>query len=179
MATVGEQKIRFGRSYVFLNPSVGSNTYTVGTWRLTDEDISGGDDPDVSALVESGQIAVDNGPVLASQLLYIDANDKLRTAQADSTNTCRVAGAALSGGSPGDTISYTRNQAVTIQNISDRVDGGPTTLEAGKYYYLSASTAGNYTRTPDTTTPGAVVVQVGLAINDAEITIEIQSPILI
>jgi len=178
MPVVGEQKLRFNRSYVWVNPN-GSSAYTVGTWRLTDEDIASQPDPDVSALIETGDIALDNGPVSASALLYIDDNNKLRTAKGDSATTARVVGAALGAGNPGDTISYTRNQAVIIQNISTIVDGGPAELEPGRFYYLSAINAGNYTRTPDTTTTGAVVSQVGIAISTSEITIEIQNPILI
>ena len=67
MANVGESRVRFGRSYVFLNP--GSTPADIGTWRLTDEDTdSPGPDPDASALIESGVIA--GGVTVAnSQLL--------------------------------------------------------------------------------------------------------------
>ena len=112
-------------------------------------------------------------------LIYIDDNGLLALAQANSAATGRVAGMSLTGGNPGDTIQYTRNQAEPIQNLSDRVDGAPTELEVGRYYYLSAVNAGNLTRTPDTSTAGSVVVQVGLALSSTELTIEIQAPLLI
>lgn len=179
MPVIGETKQRFSRSYVWLNPSVGSSSFTAGTWRLTGDDEAGGDDPDISALIETGVIAP-GVTISPSQLIYIDGTSgQLRLAQANSTTTGKVAGISLTGGSPGDTIQYTRNQGVTIQNLSDRVDGAPAELELGKYYYLSAVTAGNITRTPDTTTAGSVVVQVGLALSRTELTIEIQAPLLI
>ena len=56
MATVGETKLRFGRSYIFLNP--GSTPADLGTWRLTAEDTdTPGPDPDASALIEEGVVA--------------------------------------------------------------------------------------------------------------------------
>lgn len=179
MPVIGETKQRFTRSYVWLNPAVGSSNFTAGTWRLTTDDDSGGTDPDISALIETGIIAP--GVTIApSQLIYIDeSSGQLRLAQANSTTTGKVAGISLTGGSPGDTIQYTRNQGVTIQDPASRIDGAPSELELSKYYYLSATTAGNLTRTPDTTTSGSVVVQVGLALSRTELTIEIQAPLLI
>ena len=146
---------------------------------MTGDDEAGGSDPDLSALIETGTIA--SGVTIApSQLIYIDeTSGLLKLAKADSVTTGRVAGISLNGGAPGDTIQYTRNQGVTIQNLSSRIDGAPAELELGKYYYLSAVNEGNLTRTPDTTTSGSVVVQIGLALSRTELTVEIQTPILI
>ena len=178
MPVIGETKQRFSRSYVWLNPTVGSSAFTVGTWRLTGDDQAGGEDPDISALLESGIVAP--GVTIApSQLIYVNENGLLALAQANSTDTGKVAGLSLTGGAPGDTIQYTRNQSEPIINLSDRIDGAPSALEVGKYYYLSAINAGNLTRSPDTTTAGSVLVQVGLAISSTELTIEIQAPLLI
>ena len=176
MANVGESKVRFGRSYVFLNP--GSTPADVGTWRLTDEDTdSPGPDPDASALIESGVIA--GGVTVAnSQLLSMNATGQLVLASAVDQTAANVVGVALSGGSGGDTISYTRNQAVTLIDKAAIIDDA-TELEIGKYYFLSAVNPGCYTRTPDTTTTGAVLVQIGIAINVSDIMIEIQPEVLI
>ena len=178
MPVIGETKQRFSRSYVWLNPNVGSSPFTAGTWRLTGDDEAGGEDPDISSLIESGIIAP-GVTIDPSQLIYVNDSGLLDLAKADSVTTGRVAGISLTGGNPGDTIQYTRNQSEPIQNLSSRIDGGPAQLEIGRYYYLSAINAGNFTRTPDTSTAGSVVVQVGLAISSTELTIEIQAPLLI
>ena len=178
MPVIGETKQRFSRSYVWLNPTVGSSSFTAGTWRLTGDDEAGGEDPDISSLIESGIIAPGVN-IIPSQLIYINDSGLLDLAKADSVTTGRVAGISLTGGNPGDTIQYTRNQSEPIQDLSNRIDGAPPKLDIGRYYYLSAINAGNFTRTPDTSTPGSVVVQVGLAISSTELTIEIQAPLLI
>lgn len=176
MPVIGETKQRFSRSYIYVNPSVGSNNFTQGTWRLTIEE-DPDKDPDISEFWENG-IAAE--AIQTSQLLYVDdSNGQLRLAKADSAATGRVAGICVIGGSPGDEVHYTRNLGVTIENLSDKVDGSPSELEPGKYYYLSATNAGNLTRTPDTTTSGSVVVQVGLALSKTQLTVEIQAPLLI
>ena len=178
MPVIGETKQRFSRSYVWLNPTVGSSSFTAGTWRLTGDDEAGGEDPDISSLIESGIVAPGVN-IQASQLVYINDTGLLDLAKADSVTTGRVAGIALTGGNAGDTIQYTRNQSEPIQGLSSRIDGAPSQLDIGRYYYLSAINAGNFTRTPDTSTAGSVVVQVGLAISSTELTIEIQAPLLI
>ena len=176
MANVGETKVRFGRSYVFLNP--GSTPADLGTWRLTDEDVDDpGPDPDASALIESGVVA--GGVTIANtQLLSMNPSGQLVLADASSQTAANVVGVALSAGSPGDTISYTRNQAVTLIDRANIIDNA-TELEIGKYYFLSAVNPGCYTRTPDTATTGAVLVQIGIAINTSDIMIEIQPEVLI
>ena len=176
MPNPGETKVRFSRSYVYLNP--GGSPGGVGTWRLTDEDTtSPGPDPDISSLIESGVVA-GGVTIAASQLLSVNSGGQLVLASAADQTAANVVGVALSGGSPGDTISYTRNQAVTLVDKANIIDNA-TELEIGKYYFLSAVNPGCYTRTPDTTTTGAVLVQIGIAINTSDIMIEIQPEVLI
>ena len=180
MPVAGDKQQIYSRSYVYLVPEVGA----VGTWRLTDPDIpedSGSGSPGGGGadLSQNGIVAADNGPIEANQFVYLDSGNRLRTAKADSVDTARVAGIALTDGNPGQSITYTRNQAVLFADVANRVDGSPSQIEPGRYYYLSAVTAGNCTRTPDTTTAGSVVVQVGIGSDTNEMTIEIQSPILI
>lgn len=110
----------------------------------------------------------------ANDLIYIDSNNKARLAQANSLTTAIVAGVALETGSAGETITYGRNMVVKITNVSNSVDGSPSELTPGAKYYLSYTTAGNYTATPETSTAGAIIAPVGLAISTTEITIEIE-----
>ena len=124
MPVIGETKQRFSRSYVWLNPTVGSSSFTAGTWRLTGDDEAGGEDPDISSLIESGIIAPGVN-IIPSQLIYINDSGLLDLAKADSVTTGRVAGISLTGGNPGDTIQYTRNQSEPIQDLSNRIDGAP------------------------------------------------------
>ena len=91
MPVIGETKQRFSRSYVWLNPTVGSSSFTAGTWRLTGDDEAGGEDPDISSLIESGIIAP-GVTIDPSQLIYINDSGLLDLAKADSVTTGRVAG---------------------------------------------------------------------------------------
>ena len=174
MPAAGDTKIEYGRSYVWLVP----NQNAPGAWRLTTDDNASSGNVDQSALASTG--FVEAGVTIgAKQLVYITSTGTIALADASSITTAKVAGVAVSGASAGQAITYTRNQPVSITNVSTIVDNAPATLETGKYYFLSATTPGNYTRTPDTSTPGAVVVQVGLALDSANMAIEIQSEVLI
>ena len=62
---------------------------------------------------------------------------------------------AVTNGNPGQLVNFTRNEIETIFSVST-LDGAPNFLEPGEMYYLSTN-PGKWTRTPDTTTPGAVV----------------------
>jgi len=178
MPIAGDKLQIYSRSYVYLVPETGA----VGTWRLTDPDIAEDDSGNGSNDTDLGQtaiVAADNGPISVNQLVYLDDSNRVRTAKADSVDTARVAGMALNDANPGEVLTYTRNQAVIFTNVSANVDGAPGQIEPGRYYYLSSINAGNCTRTPDTMTSGSVVVQVGIGSDTNEMTIEIQSPILI
>ena len=177
MPTIGEGKIRFGRSYVWLNPTINGENSGAGTWRLTNDDIASGTDS--SDLVKTAVVAP-GVTIGKDQLIYITTNGQAALADASAIATARVAGIAVTSANAGAFVSYTRNQAVSITNVSTVVDnasGGQ--LETGKYYWLSATTPGNLTRTPDTTTAGAVLVQVGLATSANEMQIEVQTPVVI
>ena len=178
MASIGETRVRFNRSYIFLNPEV-NGELGVGTWRLTGNDIASSSGEETSTLNEEITLASDSPAVLSFQLIYIDSANQARLADASSAATAAVAGITISAGNPGDLITYTRNRGVSITNVSSVVDGAPSALEAGKYYFLSATNPGNLTRTPDTSTDGAVLVQVGIAVSSNELLIEIQTPLII
>jgi len=177
MPSIGEGKIKNGRSYVYLNPQVDSQYSSTGVWRLTNQDLSSG--VDSSDLVKSAQVAAGSSSINAGQPIYIDTVGKARLADASSLTTARVAGLATTAASPGGNVSYTRNQSTTLININSLVDNVTNgLLETGKYYWLSVN-EGKLTRTPDTSTTGAVLVQLGLALSTNELQIEIQAPVVI
>ena len=176
MPTIGETKTRFSRSYIWLNPDP---TTGPGTWRLTSEDLVGEDEQTPSDFYTSAIVRADTDRIEENQLIYIDDAGFAGLADASSVTTARVAGVAISSATANTQVTYARNQPITITNVDEVVDTSPLTLEAGRYYWLSAINPGNYTRTPDTATSGAALVQVGLALSSNEFTIEIQNPVVI
>ena len=177
MPSLGEGKTKYGRSYVYLNPQVNGQYSSTGVWRLTNQDLSSG--VDSSDLVKSAQVAGGSPSISAGQPIYIDTVGQARLADASTLTTARVAGLTTTAASAGGNISYTRNQSTTLTNINSLVDDVTNgLLETGKYYWLSVN-AGKLTRTPDTSTTGAVLVQLGLALSKNELQIEIQAPVVI
>ena len=177
MPSIGEGKTKFGRAYVYLNPQVNSQYSSTGVWRLTNQDISSG--VDSSDLVKSAQVAAGSPSIAAGQPVYIDTAGNARLADASALTTARVAGITTTAASAGAFVSYTRNQSATLTNVNNLVDNVTNgLLETGKYYWLSVN-AGKLTRTPDTSTTGAVLVQIGLALSTNELQIEIQAPVVI
>ena len=177
MPNIGEGKIKNGRSYVYLNPQVDGQFSSTGVWRLTNQDLSTG--VDSSDLIQSAQVASGASSIAAGQPIYIDTSGNARLADASSLTTARVAGLATTAASAGAFVSYTRNQSVTLANVNSLVDNVSNgLLESGKYYWLSVN-EGKLTRTPDTSTTGAVLVQIGLALTSNEFQIEIQAPVVI
>ena len=174
MPAVGDTQIKFDRVYVWLKPSVEGP----GTWRLTGNDNTPSSNTTNSDLVQNSTIDSTVASIAVGQPVYVLDNGNIGLASASSVTTARVAGIALSAGTANGPISYTRNQAVNLPNISTIVDGAPGALEQGKYYYLSTN-PGKLTRTPDTSTSGAVLVQIGLATSSGDLSIEIQNPLLI
>lgn len=177
MPTIGEGKVKNGRSYVYLNTQVDGQYSSTGVWRLTNQDLSTG--VDSSDLVKSATVASGSPSIAAGQPIYIDTNGFARLADASALTTARVAGLATTAASAGTFVSYTRNQSLTVANVNSLVDNVSNgLLETGKYYWLSVN-AGKLTRTPDTSTTGAVLVQIGLALTTNELQIEIQAPVVI
>lgn len=175
MPSVGDTKVQFNRTYIWLEP----NVYSPGSWRLTGNDNTPGASQTQSALQATGNVDSGTPTITVNQLVYVTATGTIALADASSINTAKVAGVAVVTATAGNPVTYTRNQPITITNIPTVVDSAPSTLESGKYYYLSSTNPGNYTRTPDTTTSGSVIVQVGLALGTADMAIEIQSEVLI
>jgi hypothetical protein len=175
MPAVGDTKVQFNRTYIWLEPNVDAP----GSWRLTGNDNTPGASQDQSVLNATGTVDAGTPTILINQLVYVTSTGTLALANASSINTAKVAGVATATATAGNPVTYTRNRPITMTNVSTVVDSAPATLENGKYYYLSATNAGNYTRTPDTTTSGAALVQVGLALGTADMAIEIQSEVLI
>ena len=175
MPAIGDTQVKFDRTYIWLK----GNANAPGAWRLTGNDNTPGASQDQSALQVTGTVASTRASIAANQLVYVDSTGAIDLADASAIATGRVAGAAVATAVANGPITYTRNTQVNITNQSAVVDGAPATLEIGKYYYLSATTPGSYTRTPDTSTTGAVLVQVGLALDTANMTIEVQDPLVI
>tara|TARA_E500000318_G_scaffold14693_1_gene14217 strand:- start:3193 stop:3726 length:534 start_codon:yes stop_codon:yes gene_type:complete len=177
MPTLGEGKIKFGRSYVYLNPQINGQYSSVGVWRLTNQDISSGVDTSdlvLSAPVESGSPTINIG-----QPLYINSSGNAELADASALSTARVVGLATVSAAADDIVSFTRNQSLTIPNVNIIVDNVTDGLIVpGEYYWLSTNT-GKLTRTPDSTTTGSVLLQVGLGVTTSELQIEIQAPVVI
>ena len=177
MANVGDTKERFGRQYIFLNPPP-NGLGTIGTWRLRIDDEGtppvdgggGGGDVDLSfrAVVAPGSPDIKIG-----NLVYLNALGQVELASASSLLTSAVAGMAIEGKAAGELIEFTRNEIKQIFNVNLVVDGAPAFLSPGDVYFLSM-TPGNWTTTPDTTTPGAVVRSCGTALDTNQMSIEIQ-----
>ena len=185
MAVVGETRVRFNRSYVFLNPDTSASTpeeQRPGTWRLASDE--GSDDPGTGPAPEGTlgfqTVCKESGGISVGQLVVVD-NNGATLAQADAYSTAVVAGVALTAGNLDDVITVTRNETVDFFNVAGLVDGGGVGgfLDTGANYYLSSTTAGNWTDTPDVSTAGAVVIQVGTAVGPNSMSIEIQQPLVI
>jgi hypothetical protein len=175
MPAIGDTQVKFDRTYIWLK----GNPNAPGAWRLTGNDNTPGANQDQSKLEMNGTVASSRATIAANQLVYINSAGAIDLADASAIATGRVAGAAIADAIANGPITYARNMAVNVINPTVVIDGAPSVLETGKYYYLSATTPGNYTRTPDTSTTGAVLVQVGLALDTANMTIEIQEPLVI
>ena len=174
MPAVGDTQIKFNRVYIWLKP----NTNGPGTWRLTGNDNTPNSNSTNSDLIQNGTVAADSPAIAVNAAVYIKADGTIGLASASSAATGRVAGLATTASTAGGPISYTRNQAVNITNVGSIVDGAPSSLEQGKYYFLSTN-PGKLTRTPDTSTAGAVLVQLGLATSSGDLSVEIQNPLVI
>ena len=175
MPAIGDTQVKFNRTYIWLR----GNPHAPGAWRLTGNDNTPSASQDQSSLETTGTVVSTRATIAANQLVYVNSAGTIDLADASTIATGRVAGAAVAAAIANGPITYTRNMAVNIVNPSVVIDAAPSALEIGKYYYLSAVSPGNYTRTPDTSTAGAVLVQVGLALDSANMTIEVQDPLVI
>ena len=175
MPAIGDTQVKFDRTYIWLK----GNANAPGAWRLTGNDNTPGANQDQSSLETTGTVASTRATIAANQLVYVNSSGAIDLADASAIATGKVAGAAIANAIANGPVTYTRNMAVNITNPAVVVDSAPSALESGKYYYLSATNPGNYTRTPDTTTSGSVVVQVGLALDTGNMTIEVQDPLVI
>ena len=176
MANAGDTKERFGRQYIYLNPPP-NGLGTIGTWRLRVDDegtppIDGGGGGDVD-LSFRAVVAPGSPDIKLGNLVYLNALGQVELASAATLLTSAVAGMAIEGKAAGELIEFTRNEVKQIFNVNLVVDGAPTFLSPGDVYFLSM-TPGNWTTSPDTTTPGAVVRSCGTALDTNQMSIEIQ-----
>ena len=174
MPSVGETKIEFNRSWIYLQPT-GQGP---GTWRLTGDDNAPDPGTDPSEFIFTAVMAPGNIALIGS-LLYLTPSGQAALADASSLSTSRVVGAATTVATAGNTVSYTSSLPISSLDPAQVVDGAPSNLTPGALYYLSAAVAGNYTTTPDTSTSGSILIQVGVALDTSEMNIEISAPLVI
>ncbi len=174
MPSVGDTKIEFGRSWVYLQPGGQGPS----TWRLTGDDNASSPGTDTSELLFTATMASGNVASIGS-LLYLTSNGQAALADASALTTARVAGAATTAATSGTTVTYTSSLPITSIAAASVVDGSPSNLIPGALYYLSSTVPGNYTTTPDTSTSGSILIQVGVALDTNEMNIEISAPLVI
>ena len=182
MPAVGDTLVRFGRSYIFLNPEDSGGTPIsgrVGTYRLSvDDEYDGGGSsgPDTSGTTGTATVDSTEDAVVLNELLYIGANGNAFKAKADDIATSSVVGVALEAKNPGETITYGTNVKINIFDTGVVDNNSTGILAVGATYYLSAANKGKWTTTPDTTTSGAVVIQCGVCNSTNQMLVEIQTP---
>lgn len=174
MPSVGDTKLEFGRAWVYLQPG-GQGP---ATWRLTGDDNAVTESEDTSEFLFTATMAPGNIATVGS-LLYLNSSGQAALADASSLTTARVAGAATTAANAGTQVTYTSSLPITGISAASVVDGSPSNLVPGTIYYLSSVVPGNYTTTPDTTTTGNVLIQVGVAIDTNEMNIEVSAPLVI
>lgn len=185
MPAVGDTEVRFGRSYIFIDPIPQTvllkNTpaSTVGTYRLSlddeyiNSDDGGGSGPN-GAATTTAQIMNGEGIIKVGTLLYADSVGRVGRAIANDSMKSVVVGVALEEKNEGETITYGSSLVFDIFATADVVEndlGG--LLATGFHYYLSPNEAGKWTTTPDTTTEGSYVVQCGTAIGTNRFMVDI------
>lgn len=185
MPNVGDTITKYGRSYVWLQPNTSIANLPAsanpGVWRLnTDDDwitanIAGAT-VSFDALLDS---SVNN--VVIGQLLYVTATGTVALADATSIATARVAGVATNTATSGQNVTVGTNANILIPDLSLCVDGAnsSSSFNIGSFYYLSSVTPGNWTLTPDTTTPNKVVVPCGVAAAANRLAVDIETPTVV
>lgn len=185
MPNVGDVTNRYGRSYVWLEPntSIASlpSSANHGVWRLnTDDDWI--TSSDASATV-SFDALLDNSvsSIAVGQLVYVTSSGTVALANASSIATARVAGAATNVATSGQTVTVGTNATLLIPDLSVCVDGATSTstFSIGSFYYLSSVNPGNWTLTPDTTTPNKVVIPCGVAAAARRLAVDIETPTVV
>lgn len=183
MPAVGDTLVRFGRSYVYLNPEDSGGTpinARVGTYRLAvDDEYDGGgegEEIDIPGTTGTGTVDPTEDAVILNELLYFGDNGNLFKAKADSVTTSNVVGVALETAAPGETVTFGTNVKIDIFDVASVVDDNVSgILSRGATYYLSAVNKGHWTLTPDTTTPGNAVIQCGVCSGTNAMLVEIQA----
>lgn len=185
MPNVGDTITKYGRSYVWLQPNTSisnlPSSANPGVWRLnTDDDwitanIAGAT-VSFDALLDS---SVNN--ILIGQLVYITSTGTVALADATSIATARVAGVATNAATSGQTVTVGTNCSTLIPDLSVCVDGASSSsaFSIGSFYYLSSLTPGNWTLTPDTSTPNKVVIPCGVAAAANRIAVDIETPTVV
>ena len=178
MPNIGDTKNVFGRSYIYRNPNTGLGP---GVWALSSKDLVPVDEDDDVETISGSAVYDVNSPVSAQRgtPLAFTSIGTLIPAIATSLSDASVVGLALNSTNPGQTVSFTSDADLTFTGIAGITDEGNATFQVGAKYYVSSINPGNFTTTPDTTTPGNVVIVVGTALDTDRIAIEISQPVVI
>ncbi len=185
MPNVGDTQIKYGRSYVWLQPNTSitnlPDSANPGVWRLnTDDDWitanEAGATVSFDALLDGSVNAVTIG-----QLLYVTTSGTVALADASSIATARVAGVATNAATAGQNVIVGTNANILVPDLSVCIDGALSTdsLNIGDFYYLSSLNPGNWTATPDTTTQNKVVVPCGVAAAANRLAVDIETPTVV
>ena len=177
MPAIGDTKTLYGRNYVYVNPD---DTLGPGTWVLSARDLAApGADDDSEIAYGDGVLSLNSAVVLRGMLVTFDGSGQLIAAQANDIATGVPVGVALNGTNPGQTCTFANNARLDFANANLIVDGAPAALTPGTVYYLSSTSPGKWTSTPDTTTTGNVVIQCGQAVETGFMAIEIQQALVV
>lgn len=114
--------------------------------------------------------------VLAGQVLYMQANSKVKLAKADSTAHTNVCGLAIANALIGGSCTFIQDGKLTMADWTNVV--GAATLSVGATYYLDPTNFGKLT-TVAPTTVGQYVMSIGLAVASDTLELDIEQGILL
>ena len=121
----------------------------------------------------------DVGSHVPGQVVYLDTNDGVKKAQANTSATAYAFAFASTTVSNGVAGVYATDGILSLTTGQwDSVMGSSGGLTAGTIYYLSAATAGLGTATAPSAA-GQYVVRLGIALSTTELSIGIRDPILL
>jgi hypothetical protein len=119
------------------------------------------------------------GALIQGNVMYADANDGVKKAQANAAGTSKPIGIATAATGAGASGSFVISGVVTLTTGQwDAAFGTTGGLVFNTIYYLSAATAGLGTATAPSTV-GQYVVELGIALSTTELFVRIRQTILL
>lgn len=172
MPSIGDTKTIFGRTYVYSNPN---QAIGPGTWLLSDGEGSLSGNQQTEHVVYGQAIVDDNSiPIKRGMLVVINDDKKATAAVGSSIETATVVGVAIDPANNGQAVQFTQNTAFEFFNATSITDEAESALDVGKPYYLSTQNPGKWTKNPDRSVPGNIILQCGTAMSDYYMAIDIQ-----